>query len=51
LSGVSPWRPARQRWCWVPRQTIYIKFDGFNPDTNANPPYVGVFTLEWKQIS
>ena len=32
-------------------QTIYIKFDGFNPDTNANPPYVGVFTLEWKQIS
>lgn len=35
----------------VPGQTIYFKFDGLNPDTNANPPYVGVFTLEWKQIS
>lgn len=32
-------------------QTIYIKFDGLNPDSNANPPYVGAFTLEWKQIS
>jgi fibronectin type III domain protein len=32
-------------------QTIYIKFDGLNPDSNANPPYEGPFTLEWKQIS
>jgi trimeric autotransporter adhesin len=32
-------------------QTIYIKFDGLNPDSNANPPYVGAFTLEWSQQS
>jgi hypothetical protein len=23
------------------------KFDGGNPDSNANPPYEGPFTLEW----
>ncbi|MBV8716205.1 MAG: fibronectin type III domain-containing protein [Chloroflexi bacterium] len=28
-------------------QTIYIKFDGVNPGSNANPPYEGPFTLEW----
>jgi trimeric autotransporter adhesin len=32
-------------------QTIYIKFDGINPDSNANPPYEGPFTLEWAQSS
>jgi hypothetical protein len=33
-------------------QTIYIKFDGLNEGgSNANPPYEGPYTLEWKQIS
>ena len=30
--------------------TLYIKFDGFNENgSNANPPYEGLFTLEWSQ--
>lgn len=32
-------------------QTIYLKFDGINPGSNANPPYQGPFTLQWSEQS
>jgi hypothetical protein len=32
--------------------TLYIKVDGLNENfVNGNPPYEGVFTLEWSQKS
>jgi hypothetical protein len=59
VSNLTPWGPGPGRDCPPSQlgsevtftvsanQTIYVKLDGVNFGSNANPPSQGPFTLEW----